>query len=66
MKNKRGGQRKPAAMRKRNNLTFRVRDDLRAYLMSAAAKSQRSVSEEIEMRLELSRNTEEVIARLKK
>jgi hypothetical protein len=53
-KRRRGGQRKPAAERKRNNLTFRVRDQLRADLEQAAAANQRSVSEEIEHRIERS------------
>ena len=46
-----GGQPKPAAERKRNNLTFRARDQLRTALEFAAAASGRSVSEEIEFRL---------------
>lgn len=50
-KRKRGGQPKPAAARKRNNLTFRTRDDLRERLERAAERSHRSVSEEIEFRL---------------
>jgi hypothetical protein len=48
---KRGGQPKAPAARKRNNLTFRTRDDLRERLEKAAARSNRSVSEEIEHRL---------------
>lgn len=47
-KHRRGGQPKPAAERKRNNLTFRVRDQLRADLEKAAAAASRSVSEQIE------------------
>ena len=50
-KRRRGGQPKPAAERKRNNLTFRARDQLKADLEKAAAASNRSVSEEIEFRL---------------
>ena len=50
-KRKRGGQPKPPAERKRNNLTFRARDQLKAALETAAAASERSVSEEIEFRL---------------
>src|SRR3954468_1342001 len=50
-KRKRGGQPKEPAARKRNNLTFRTRDDLRERLEQAAARSGRSVSEEIEYRL---------------
>jgi hypothetical protein len=49
---KRGGQPKPAAERKRNNLTFRVRDNLRAQLQASADQHQRSLSEECEYRLE--------------
>jgi hypothetical protein len=47
-------RRKPAAARKRNNLTFRTRDQLRAQLEKVAAAAGRSVSEEIEYRLTLS------------
>jgi len=50
-KRRRGGQPKPAAERKRNNLTFRARDQLKADLEKAAEASNRSVSEEIEFRL---------------
>jgi hypothetical protein len=50
-KRRRGGQPKPAAQRKRNNLTFRVRDQLRERLEKAAAANDRSISEEIEHRL---------------
>jgi len=50
-KRRRGGQPKPASERKRNNLTFRARDQLKADLEKAAAASNRSVSEEIEWRL---------------
>ncbi|WP_165937859.1 Arc family DNA-binding protein [Methylobacterium segetis] len=51
---KRGGQPKPAEERKRNNLTFRARDELRDRIRKCAEASGRSVSEEIEHRLELS------------
>jgi hypothetical protein len=44
----RGGQTKPAAERKRHNLTFRARDQLRSDLEKAAAAANRSVSEQIE------------------
>lgn len=54
MKRTRGGQRKPAAMRKRNNLTFRTRDGLRGKLEQAAMATGRSISEEIEYRLMVS------------
>jgi hypothetical protein len=53
-KRRRGGQRKPAATRKRNNLTFRTRDQLRDQLERTAAAAGRSISEEIEYRLTLS------------
>ena len=53
-KRRRGGQRKPAAVRKRNNLTFRTRDQLRDQLERAAATTGRSISEEIEHRLTMS------------
>jgi hypothetical protein len=46
-----GGQLKPPTERKRNNLTFRVRDQLKTALESAVAASGRSVSEEVEFRL---------------
>jgi hypothetical protein len=47
-KHPRGGQTKPAHQRKRNNLTFRVRDALKADLEKAAVAANRSVSEQIE------------------
>lgn len=51
---KRGGQPKPPEERKRNNLTFRARDELREQIRVSAEAAGRSVSEEIEHRLELS------------
>jgi hypothetical protein len=48
----RGRPLKPAAARKRNNLTIRVRDALKANLESRAQENQRSLSEEAEFRLE--------------
>jgi hypothetical protein len=63
-KRKRGGQPKPAAERKRNNMTFRVRDSLRAELQASADKHQRSVSEEIEYRLEHSFQAERILGGL--
>lgn len=48
----------------RMNFTFRVRDELRAKLRSAAEANGRSVSEEIESRLELSFHGEELIEAL--
>src|SRR5262245_49745858 len=50
-KPRRGGQPKPAAERKRNNLTFRARDQLRSDLEKAASAANRSVSEQIEYML---------------
>ncbi len=44
----------PAEKRKRNNLTFRTRDDLKRLLEVGAEKAGRSLSEEIEVRLERS------------
>jgi len=61
-KRKRGGQPKPAEERKRNNLTFRARDQLKADLEAAAEYSGRSVSEEIEYRLQRSFVEDEQIA----
>lgn len=48
---KRGGQRKPASERKRNNVTIRLRDDLRAAMEAASRASGLSLSEEIAWRL---------------
>jgi hypothetical protein len=53
-KRPRGGQPKPASLRKRHNQTFRIRDQLKTKLATAAEANRRSVSEEIEHRLELS------------
>src|SRR5687768_15799373 len=50
----RGGQPKDPAERKRNNLTFRARDQLKASLAQQAKTNSRSLSEEIEHRLEMS------------
>jgi hypothetical protein len=57
----RGRPPKPQAQRKRANLTFRVRDELRSRLEAAATVAQRSVSEEIEHRLEASFRDEELL-----
>ena len=51
---KRGGQRKPASERKRNNLTIRLVDDLRRKLQIASHLSGRSLSEEAAWRLTMS------------
>ena len=53
-KRKRGGQPKPAAERKRNNVTIRLIDDLRAKLEAASRASGRSLSEEAAWRLTMS------------
>lgn len=58
---RRGRPAKAPSERKRGNLTFRVRDDLRAALEEAAAQSDRSLSEEIEYRLELSLGQREAL-----
>ena len=50
-KRRHGGQAKPPAQLKRNNLSFRTRAGLRERLEKAAAAGGRSVSEEIEHRL---------------
>jgi hypothetical protein len=63
-KSRRGGQAKPASERKRNNLTFRARDQLKADLEKAAAANNRSVSEEIEYRLGQSFQWEKVLGDL--
>src|SRR4051812_40741487 len=57
----RGGQLKDPAERKRNNLTFRARDRLKASLEAEAGNNGRSVSEEIEHRLERSFNRDEMM-----
>jgi hypothetical protein len=58
---RRGRPRMDLAQRKRANLTFRVRDELRARLEAAARVGQRSISEEIEHRLEASFRDEELL-----
>lgn len=54
----RGRPAKPEAQRKRSNLTFRVRTQLRDLLQLHANRSGRSLSEEIEHRLERSLSEE--------
>ena len=63
-KQRRGGQPKPAPERKRNNLTFRARDQLKADLEKAAAAANRSVSEQIEYLLGRAIEWERVLARI--
>src|SRR5690349_5265821 len=53
-KRNRGRPPMPAESRKRNNLTMRLRDETRAALEERAAANGRSLSEEIEVRLEQS------------
>lgn len=50
----RGRPKVPDEVRKRNNVTIRLRDQVKADLEAAAAKNQRSLSEEIEARMERS------------
>lgn len=50
----RGRPPKPAQQRKRNNVTIRMRDALKSSIEHAASAHQRSLSEEIEARLERS------------
>jgi hypothetical protein len=45
---------KPAAMRKRRNNTFRTRDALYERLKASAEANERSITEEVEYRLEQS------------
>ena len=52
---------KADSARKRNILSMRVRDDLRAKLARSAESSQRSVSEEAEFRLEQSFRDDRVL-----
>jgi hypothetical protein len=52
--NRRGRPQVPAAQRKSKNFTFRSRGDMHARLAGAAARSNRSISEEIEWRIERS------------
>lgn len=54
-------RRKPAGERKRNNLTFRARDQLKADLEKAAAANSRSVSEQIEYYIERAIEWERVL-----
>jgi len=61
-KRKRGRPTLPKAERKRGVLGFRARDELRQWLTDAAKLSGRSVSEEIEHRLEQSFETPDLIA----
>jgi|GEM_PF-2570722 len=53
-KAKRGRPPMPAARRKRNNIIFRARDSLKSQLEEVAGNNGRSLSEEVEFRLECS------------
>src|SRR4051794_14198992 len=61
---RRGRPSVPKEDKKRNNLTFRTRDDLRDLLSSSAEQAGRSVSEEIEFRLRRSYYEDERITEL--
>jgi hypothetical protein len=50
----RGRPKLPEETRKRNNVTIRMRDELKAQVQDAAAAQERSLSDEIERRLERS------------
>lgn len=58
---KRGRPPKPADERKGHNLTFRTRANLRERLEEAAEKSGRSVTEEVELRVERSFETDRIV-----
>ncbi|MHB2208646.1 hypothetical protein [Methylobacterium sp. CM6257] len=58
---KRGRPPKPADERKGHNLTFRTRADFRDRLEQAAAQSGRSVTEEVELRVERSFEIDRII-----
>jgi predicted transcriptional regulator len=51
----------PESLKRRHNVTFRIRDDLRAKLQTAADLSDRSLSEELERRIELSFDRSEAV-----
>ena len=51
-KRKRGRPRKPDREKRRNNVTIRMRDSLKGLLKESAVDAGRSLSEEIEFRLE--------------
>lgn len=48
----------------RGNLTFRIRDEVRKTLQDNAAANQRSLSEEVEARLERSLREDELVSRI--
>ena len=51
-KKKRGRPRKPDSEKRRNNVTIRMKDDLKRRLEEDAYSQGRSLSEEIEFRME--------------
>lgn len=59
----RGRPRIEPSERRRNNVTMRLRDETKARLERDARDNQRSLSEEIEMRLEMSFDREDTIRR---
>src|SRR3954465_7863792 len=60
----RGSRSKEPEQRKRHNLTFRVRERLRADLEAVAEANGRSVREEIEARLEQSLTERDLLTRV--
>ncbi|MCJ2086376.1 Arc family DNA-binding protein [Methylobacterium sp. E-005] len=62
---KRGRPPKPAAERRRHNQTFRCNDEMLARLQAVADKNQRSISEEVERRLEESFSNENLLEDLR-
>lgn len=61
MKARRGRPAMPDGQRKRNNVTIRMRPAMRMRLEQLAAQSDRSVSEEIERRIETSMTDENML-----
>lgn len=62
---KRGRPPKPVAERRRHNQTFRCNDEMLARLQAVADKNQRSISEEVERRLEESFSNENLLEDLR-
>jgi hypothetical protein len=57
---KRGRPPKPVAERRRHNQTFRCNDEMLARLQEEADRNQRSISEEVERRLDKSLENEKI------
>lgn len=57
---KRGRPPKPVAERRRHNQTFRCNDEMLARLQTEADRNQRSISEEVERRLDRSLENEKI------